>query len=238
MNEPAFAGAFLIAGVALLLRQTASSWGMYVLPALVLGAYGFARTATFALFDASLFPGTEIRYLLPAAVAFTAVGAWLWAAGLHHVGAALLGRADVSATNPAARVIIAALFLLASAALFYQWGYNVRQPPDTYQHVGMVRADAEHISGWARLKERPEPPVQVEIFIDGTLAAVVDANRFDDGLVAQHIGTGNHAFSYPTPPTLKDGRPHTIRAKIAGTNYELVESPRQVTFPAPEPTKP
>jgi hypothetical protein len=72
---------------------------LYLLPAFVFTAYGAARTAVFAVFDASIFSGTEIRYLLPATVSFTVAGAWLLADGVRRIGIAVLPGPRTSETG-------------------------------------------------------------------------------------------------------------------------------------------
>jgi hypothetical protein len=98
--------------------------------------------------------------------------------------------------------------------------------------VGVLRADNMRIFGWARLKERPEVPAQVEIFIDDKKVAVVAADEVlpEFQLAQRRIGTGRHGFSIPTPAEIKDGQPHVIKAQVVGTNYSLWASPLTVTL--------
>ncbi len=237
-QEPWFATAFLVSAIVLVLPAASVRWPYYLLPAVLFGAYGAARTMVFVLFDASMFPGTDIRYLLPAVVSFTIVAAWLWADGVQRIGGDLTARlrrdwAPAESRRRFTRTALAAGLSLLSAVLFVQWRHQRTQPPDTHEMVGVVFADANNIHGWARLKENPHAPAQVDLYFDGKLAATVTADAFDkEGLLDRRIGTGHHGFSLPTPDVLKDGGQHFITAKVAGTNYQLWQSPLPVRFRA------
>jgi hypothetical protein len=41
-------------------------------------------------------------------------------------------------------------------------------------------------------------------------------------------GDGRHAFSIHAPGQLKDGKPHSVRVKIAGSDFELNDSPKEI----------
>lgn len=84
------------------------------------------------------------------------------------------------------------------------------------------------IMGWAWDKNQPDQPLQVEIYDGDTLLATVEASDFREDLLKAGIGNGKHAFTYPVPPRLKDGKPHSIRMKYAGTAIELTNTPREI----------
>src|SRR5579883_2486487 len=76
-------------------------------------------------------------------------------------------------------------------------------------------ADCNLIAGWAWDGSNPNSPVNVDI-LDGTvLLATVAANQFRPDLLNAGLGNGYHAFNYPTPPSLFNGQPHSIRVPIA-----------------------
>jgi hypothetical protein len=91
----------------------------------------------------------------------------------------------------------------------------------------------EYVAGWAWDRNQPDRPIEVDIFDGDTKVATVVANQFRLDLLNAGIGDGKHAFHYPTPARLKDGKAHTIHVKTAGTNKELTASPATVTLPAP-----
>src|SRR5262249_47425599 len=90
----------LVASLVLLLPRTGPDWGMYLLPAAALGGYGLARLAVFAIFDASMFPCADMRYMLPAALSLTITAVWLLAEGLRLLGSAFAKNAPGSAGRP------------------------------------------------------------------------------------------------------------------------------------------
>jgi hypothetical protein len=93
------------------------------------------------------------------------------------------------------------------------------------------RADTTRVAGWVWDKNRPETPISVEIYEDDTLLATVTADQFREGLKKAGKGDGRHGFVYRPSGNLKDGKTHSVRAVIAGTQSDLVNSPRQVESP-------
>jgi len=85
------------------------------------------------------------------------------------------------------------------------------------------------IMGWAWDKNRPDDPVEVDIYDGEILLATVTANNFRQDLVNAGIGNGQHGFTYPVPPGLKDGKPHSIRMRFAGTKNDLNNTPKDIT---------
>jgi hypothetical protein len=82
------------------------------------------------------------------------------------------------------------------------------------------------IVGWAWDSFHPNTPVQVDISADGTLLDKVTADVFRPDLLQGGIGDGKHGFRLQVPARLKDGRPHSIRVRISGTNFDLKLTPR------------
>jgi hypothetical protein len=59
--------------------------------------------------------------------------------------------------------------------------------------------------------------------------ARVPATQYRPDLVPAGIGNGYHGFSFPTPPAVKDGQPHTITVKFAATGANLTwNTPRTI----------
>lgn len=86
-----------------------------------------------------------------------------------------------------------------------------------------------NLIGWAWDAGRPNDPVKVEIYDGNTLLATVTADLFRQDLVDARKGNGNHSFNYTLPAQLRDGKPHTIRAKIAGTDVDLAHTSKAIT---------
>ena len=77
--------------------------------------------------------------------------------------------------------------------------------------------------GWAWDRTQPSRRVDVEVYDGDTYLGTVPANQFRSDLrdLGLGDGSGSYAFNFPTPASLKNGAAHTIRAKVAGTNFFL-----------------
>ncbi len=74
--------------------------------------------------------------------------------------------------------------------------------------------------------------VEVDVYEgDHLLARSKAAERRKD--LANYLGDSDHAFVVYTPPALKDGREHHLRVIIAGTDFELNQSPCSLAAAAP-----
>jgi hypothetical protein len=87
------------------------------------------------------------------------------------------------------------------------------------------------LGGWAWDGSQPNTPIKVEIYDGSTLLATVIAEGFREDLKAAGKGDGRHAFNYALPQNLRNGQPHTISIKYAGTKSDLPGSPKTLTFP-------
>lgn len=96
-------------------------------------------------------------------------------------------------------------------------------------------AKCDIIAGWVWDSNDSNKQVSVSIFDGDTLLASVRADGLRPDLKAAGKGDGNHAFVLPVPGSIKDGRPHSIRAKIGegGSNWELAGSPQVIQCPSP-----
>jgi hypothetical protein len=106
-----------------------------------------------------------------------------------------------------------------------------KPPTDTAVLEGYLDSvDEEAIFGWAWNAGQPNSTVQVDVYDGLNLLATVLADQERDDLVARQMGNGKHAFSYPTPASLKDGQLHVIRVRISGSKVQLRASPKKVTL--------
>lgn len=106
------------------------------------------------------------------------------------------------------------------------------------------RADCDWIGGWAWDATQPDLPIAVDIYAGDVLLDTVEANRFGQSLADAGLGNGRHQFLLATPPNLKDGLPHPIFVRVAGSNITLRNTPRLVacapsaaSWPAVPPTE-
>ena len=86
-----------------------------------------------------------------------------------------------------------------------------------------------NLIGWAWDGQHPNDPVKVEILSDNASLGTVVADLFRQDLLDAGKGNGRHSFNYTLPAQVRDGKPHTIRARIAGTDMDLAHTPQQIT---------
>ena len=105
---------------------------------------------------------------------------------------------------------------------------NCTGTPEVFQgfHDG---AGCNTISGWAWNASDPNNPINVDIYDGISLIATVPAIQFRPDLVTAGIGNGFHGFSFTVPASLKNGSPHSIRARFPGTTTDLQRTPRTIT---------
>lgn len=89
------------------------------------------------------------------------------------------------------------------------------------------------VHGWAHDSSRPRERLFVEIHAGGALVGVVRADAFRSDLAGAGIGDGKFAFSFVLPAEAGDGGP--IAARVAESEYWLVNSNRHGTANAPKP---
>lgn len=107
-----------------------------------------------------------------------------------------------------------------------------RAAPAAATHEGFhEETDCQVTRGWAWDRRHPDEPVQVGLYDGEALIATVRANRFRKDLLDAGKGNGAHAFEYALPPAFRDGAPHEIHARIAGTRVALRNTPRQIRCP-------
>jgi hypothetical protein len=70
--------------------------------------------------------------------------------------------------------------------------------------------------------------LNVSVYDDATGALIASgtANQLRQDLVNAGIGDGKYGFFIPSPSALKDGKQHTVRVKVAGTNFSLTGTPK------------
>lgn len=87
-------------------------------------------------------------------------------------------------------------------------------------------ANCYGIGGWAWDSLRPEARTEVEIYDGDVLLAKIPADIYREDLKDAGIGDGKHGFYVALPPSLKNGAPHSISVKIAGTQTDLHTTPK------------
>jgi putative sugar O-methyltransferase len=107
------------------------------------------------------------------------------------------------------------------------------------QFEGFVDAlDADRIEGWAWNRAEPDMAIDVDLFVDGTFACTVKADRLGRDLVAAGIGTGLYRWSCEVGQLdTGNGKVREISARFGGTDVELTNSPKKWSRP-PRPAPP
>lgn len=112
---------------------------------------------------------------------------------------------------------------------------NLSQTPNSKVSTGPPQLEGFHdiatcdgIVGWAWDANNPNEPIKVEVFSGDKLISTVTADIFRQDLLDDHKGNGKHGFTYTLPPQLKDGVPHSIRVKFAGTAMDLGNTPKEI----------
>lgn len=141
------------------------------------------------------------------------------------------GRADWHAT-PSSQVELkeSSRNINAQVGLALPPGSGSRAHPPSGMYEGYLdRADGKFISGWAYDKSRPEIPIEVEVYEGDRPLTTALAATFRRDLLAAGKGDGKHCFNVPAPTWLKDGKPHSIQVKVAGADFYLNNSPKELT---------
>jgi hypothetical protein len=85
------------------------------------------------------------------------------------------------------------------------------------------------IRGWAWDRNKPDAPVTIEFSADGKVIGTTVADIYRLDLKEAGKGNGSHAYSFPTPTSLKDGRARQISAKVRNSTYTLKYAPKSLT---------
>ncbi|WP_128543080.1 putative Ig domain-containing protein [Larkinella soli] len=102
-------------------------------------------------------------------------------------------------------------------------------------------ADCESFRGWVWNRDKPNTVVSVDILDGDNLLTTIPAGDFRQDLLDAGKGNGKHAFRFVLPESLKDGQPHTLKARVAGGSFVLKDSPKALvcqTSPVPPGNKP
>jgi sugar lactone lactonase YvrE len=87
-------------------------------------------------------------------------------------------------------------------------------------------ADCDSFRGWAWDRNKPNTILSVEILDGATVIQTMAAGEFRQDLIDNGKGNGKHAYRFSIPDALKNGVPHYLSARVAGSNFMLKDSPK------------
>jgi hypothetical protein len=80
--------------------------------------------------------------------------------------------------------------------------------------------DCEEVRGWVWNSLTPQTNVRVESYIDDKLTESLTAQTVRADLLNK-LGTGRYGFSFKVPAAYKDSKPHTVKVKVADSEYTV-----------------
>src|SRR6266550_293830 len=78
--------------------------------------------------------------------------------------------------------------------------------------------DCEAVGGWVVAKNS-QAETKVEFYIDDKLIDTAPATKLRPDLTSW--GTGRYGFIFKMPAAYKDGKPHTVKIKVVGSDFEV-----------------
>jgi len=135
---------------------------------------------------------------------------------LAGAGIAAIGLTVESCSRPSERKSTDAASPLAAAA------------PASYEGMYDV-ANCNGIMAWAWDSARPDESIAVDVYDGEKKIATMTAADFREDLKAAGKGNGKHSLTLTTPSSLKDGKPHRIVMRFAGTTQELLGDRKEIT---------
>ncbi|MFD1145104.1 putative Ig domain-containing protein [Larkinella insperata] len=110
----------------------------------------------------------------------------------------------------------------------------VTQPPSSTTVTGnfegyLDKVECGTIRGWIWDRNKPNTPMTLEFFANGTSIGTTEANIFRQDLLDAKKGNGVHGYSFTTPASLKNNTTYQISAKIKNSTYVLKGAPKTLT---------
>ncbi|GAB3327629.1 hypothetical protein GCM10027299_28520 [Larkinella ripae] len=110
------------------------------------------------------------------------------------------------------------------------------QPPSSTTVTGnfegyLDKVECGTMRGWVWDRNKPNTPMTIEFYANGTPIGTTEANIFRQDLLDAKKGNGAHAYSFNTPAQLKNNTTYQISAKIQNSTYVLKGAPKSLTCP-------
>jgi hypothetical protein len=118
---------------------------------------------------------------------------------------------------------------------------NLSEPPHFQRDLGITgwlgEAGPDNIVGQAYRPTALNEHIRLALYDGERFLAWTVADKPRRNLIERGVGDGHYGFWFPLPPALRDGRPHELDIRIAGTAVSLLERPIFVRA-APIPSEP
>ncbi|MHA3773016.1 D-alanyl-lipoteichoic acid biosynthesis protein DltB [Verrucomicrobiota bacterium sgz303538] len=122
--------------------------------------------------------------------------------------------------------IILTAHAFAFSLLIFSGRLNPKPPP---QHDEVAeKIDCHEIVGWVWDRDKPNEPLNVDIYIDDTFITRMPANELRPDLKDRGFGNGLHGFRYAMPDWIRDGRARNVEVKVVESGRPLRGSPHEV----------
>ncbi|WP_171062782.1 CotH kinase family protein [Larkinella sp. C7] len=93
------------------------------------------------------------------------------------------------------------------------------------------KVECGSMRGWVWDRNQPNTPLMVEFFANANSIGTVKADIFRQDLKDSGKGNGAHAYSFPTPASVKTGASFQISAKVQNSSFVLKWSPKSLNCP-------
>src|SRR5262249_54050771 len=104
----------------------------------------------------------------------------------------------------------------------------VNAPVNAAYKACFDHVDQAWIVGWVYDAEHPDQTINVDVYIDDELIGTYAADLFRPDLFDGKGGA--HGFTIPPPERKKDGKLHRVCVKVAGTSFEISQSPKEIVW--------
>jgi hypothetical protein len=93
--------------------------------------------------------------------------------------------------------------------------------------------DDQWVVGWVWDANHPDRTINVQILEGEELIDTISADAFRYDLLQAGKGNGRHSFRYRIPERLMDETPHSIRVKVADSDFDLYSTPKEMPAASP-----
>ena len=133
-----------------------------------------------------------------------------------------------------ARYLNASFYRDISARIVLEKQQTTSAPsPSPHYSVILDVADCRQLAGWASSDTRESRSLSVEIHDGEKMTATVASDLSRPDVHEAGVGSLLSGFVFPTPTSMKDGQPQTIRVRVAGASRDLISASKSLTCAPP-----